>query len=210
MIKNSSIDNGKGFDWGRTSSDYARFRDIYPQEFYDRILDLGICKDGQEVLDIGTGTGVLPRNMYRYGAHFTGADISENQIEQAIKLSALNDMDIDYVVSSSEKLDFPENSFDVVTACQCFMYFNKEILMPNLHRILKPKGKVSTLFMAWLPDEDEIAMASEKLVLKYNPGWTGAGMKRHPASSDCINSSLFETEQAIAYDVKVAWKNTCM
>ena len=27
-----NIDGGKPFDWGRTSLDYARYRDIYPQE----------------------------------------------------------------------------------------------------------------------------------------------------------------------------------
>ena len=77
------IDKGKAFDWGKTSKDYAKYRDIYPQEFYDYILNLGLCKDGQKVLDIGTGTGVLPRNMYKYGATWVGTDIAENQIEQA-------------------------------------------------------------------------------------------------------------------------------
>lgn len=24
---------GKAFDWGKTSADYAKFRDSYPQEF---------------------------------------------------------------------------------------------------------------------------------------------------------------------------------
>ena len=28
-IENQSIDNGKGFDWGRISEDYVRFR-LYP------------------------------------------------------------------------------------------------------------------------------------------------------------------------------------
>lgn len=27
-ITNKNIDGGKTFDWGRTSSDYAKFRDI--------------------------------------------------------------------------------------------------------------------------------------------------------------------------------------
>ena len=49
------IDKGKPFDWGKTSDDYAKYRDIYPQEFYEYILNLGLCKDGQKVLDIGTG-----------------------------------------------------------------------------------------------------------------------------------------------------------
>lgn len=32
-----SIDGGRSFDWGRTSTDYAKFRDIYPQEFYPQL-----------------------------------------------------------------------------------------------------------------------------------------------------------------------------
>ena len=49
-----NIDKGKPFDWGKTSEDYAKYRDIYPQEFYDYILALGLCKNGQKVLDIDT------------------------------------------------------------------------------------------------------------------------------------------------------------
>ena len=36
-ISNKSIDGGKAFDWGKTSADYAKFRDIYPREFYEKI-----------------------------------------------------------------------------------------------------------------------------------------------------------------------------
>lgn len=71
-IKDKRIDGGKAFDWGRTSGDYARFRDIYPTEFYEKIAARGIGISGQSVLDLGTGTGVLPRNMCRFGAKWTG------------------------------------------------------------------------------------------------------------------------------------------
>ena len=37
-IKDIRIDGGKAFDWGKTSSDYAKFRDIYPEEFYKKFL----------------------------------------------------------------------------------------------------------------------------------------------------------------------------
>ena len=67
-ISDKNIDEGKPFDWGRTSADYARFRDIYPQTFYDKIVNRKLCLYGQSVLDVGTGTGVIPRNLYRYGA----------------------------------------------------------------------------------------------------------------------------------------------
>jgi len=179
VLSNKDIDNGRAFDWGRVSSDYAKYRDIYPEEFYRRIIEIGLCTKGQRVLDLGTGTGVLPRNLYRYGADFIGVDISENQIKQARLLSKEAGMKIDYVVASAENFVFPDNSFDVVTACQCFMYFDKTIALPRIHNVLKPSGHFCILFMAWLPDESDIANNSEKLVLKYNPSWTGCGMKRY-------------------------------
>lgn len=177
-IINKYIDGGKSFDWGKTSVDYAKFRDVYPQEFYDKIISRKLCIRGQSILDMGTGTGVLPRNMYHYGAKWTGTDISENQIEQAKILS--KGMNIDYYVQSAENIDFPDDSFDVITACQCFWYFNHEQIMPKLLRMLKPAGCILVLYMAWLPFEDKIAGASEKLVLKYSPRWSGAGETIHP------------------------------
>lgn len=188
-IRNKNIDGGKAFDWGKTSSDYAQFRDIYPQEFYDKIINRNLCIKGQSVLDIGTGTGVIPRNMYRYGAKWTGTDISENQIEQAKILS--QDMNIDYCVTSAENIDFPDNSFDVITACQCFWYFNHEQTNSKLFKMLKPGGRILVLYMAWLPFEDKVAEASEKLVLKYSPKWSGAGETIHPIFiPECYNKNF--------------------
>ena len=62
-IKDKNIDNGKPFDWGRASSDYANFRDIYPREFYEKITSCGLCIDGQDVLDLGTGTGAAAEKL---------------------------------------------------------------------------------------------------------------------------------------------------
>lgn len=200
-ITDSNIDGGKAFDWGKTSEDYAKFRDIYPQKFYDKILDRKLCIDGQNVLDMGTGTGVLPRNMYRYGAKWTATDISENQIEQAKLLS--EGMDIDYYAQSAENIDFPEHSFDVITACQCFWYFDHVHLIPKLYRMLRTGGRILILYMAWLPFEDEIAGASEKLVLKYSPKWSGAGETLHPISiPDCYREK-FELVYHEEYPLKV-------
>ena len=188
-IINKNIDGGKPFDWGRTSSDYAKYRDIYPQLFYDKIIDRGLCTADQNVLDLGTGTGVLPRNLYRYGAKWTATDISENQIEQAKLLS--KGMDIDYHTVSTENICFPDECFDVITACQCFWYFDHPQVMPNLSRMLKPGGSLLVLYMAWLPYEDKIAEASEKLVLKYSPKWSGAGEKVHPIEiPDCYRENF--------------------
>ena len=71
-MQNQNIDHGNKFDWGKTSADYARFRDIYPPQFYEMILNRNSGAAGQRVLDVGTVTGILPRNLYAAGAHWTG------------------------------------------------------------------------------------------------------------------------------------------
>lgn len=202
-IFDKRIDSGKAFDWGKASSDYAKYRDIYPEEFYQKIVDLGLCVRGQKVLDLGTGTGVLPRSMYNYGAEFVGTDISENQIIQAKELSAALNMNIAYEVASAENVNYPKNTFDVITACQCFFYFDHEVVMPKLAQLLKPNGKLLILYMAWLPFEDEIAGKSEALVLKYNPTWSGAGETKHPISLPDCTSRYFDVVHSSEYDLAI-------
>ena len=202
-ITDLRIDSGKTFDWGRTSEDYAKYRDIYPEEFYKKITDRGLCIKGQKVLDLGTGTGVLPRNMYRFGADWTGTDISPEQINQAEILAKKAGMKIDFQAVSAEDAVFPESTFDVITACQCFWYFNHEKVMPKLSGFLKKDGRLVILYMAWLPFEDPVAGESEKLVLKYNPKWSGAGETRHPIYIPDVVYEYFDLEEHEEYDVKI-------
>lgn len=203
MITKQHIDGGKGFDFGRTSVDYAKYRDIYPAEFYRHLMALGIGTQGQNVLDIGTGTGVIPRNLYPYGAHFVGTDIAANQIEQAKRLAEAAGMDIEFRCAPAENMDFPHGTFDAVTACQCFTYFNHDVLAPQLSRILKPGGAFAVLYMAWLPYEDEIAGASEELVLRYSPNWTGCGETRHAIEIPPVYAPYFAIESSEVFDLSV-------
>ncbi len=174
---------------GKTSEDYAKFRDIYPQEFYDKIVNRQLCINGQNVLDVGTGTGVLPRNMYRYGARWTGTDISVNQIEQAKILS--RGMDIEYSPLATENIDFPDNFSMLSLHVSAFgiLIINRFVI--SFSRMLKPGGRILVLYMAWLPFEDEIAGESERLVLKYSPKWSGAGETIHPIDiPDCYKEKF--------------------
>lgn len=200
-IKN--IDGGSGFDFGKTSADYAKYRDIYPEEFYRHFLENSVGIRGQKVLDVGTGSGVIPRNMYRFGADFTGTDISENQIAEAKRLAAQQGMDIAFTACPAEKMPFPESSFDAVTACQCFFYFDHDLLAPRLHSLLKKDGILAVAYMGWLSGDDSTAKASEQLVLKYNPKWTGYGEVRHENHIPEIYGRYFETVKSEMFDLDV-------
>lgn len=59
------IDGGKPFDWGRTSDDYATYRPGPPDSLFRRLAEFGVGRPGQRILDLATGTGVMPRGLAR-------------------------------------------------------------------------------------------------------------------------------------------------
>lgn len=197
MIKLGHVDNGKSFDFGKTSADYAKYRDIYPESFYQSLIKFGVGTAGQRVLDLGTGSGVIPRNMLRFGARFVGGDIAQAQIEQAKSLS--EGMDIEYIVCTAEETGQPDSSFDTVTAAQCFWYFDIPRAIPELHRILKPHGGFARLSMIALPRESKIAAKSEELVKQFNPDWSGDNFDRVKLAAPDWLGDMFYVETLHTY-----------
>lgn len=171
MIINKKFDNGKSFDWGLTSADYAKYRDIYPKEVYQKLSELGVANDGMSWLDLGTGTGVLPQNLYNKNANIIGVDITEEQIIFAKNKADENGWNIKYIVAPAENTKLPDHSFDTITAAQCFFYFDREIMIREIKRLLKPNGKFIKVYLTYTLD-DEIAAFSHNLVKELNKNWT--------------------------------------
>ncbi len=91
--------------------------------------------------------------------------------------------DVDFICADAHDLPLDDASFDAVTALQCWVYFDKEKLLPELHRILKTNGFLYVIFLTWLPNEDKIIRKSLELVKHYNPDWSGF-MKRFGDQAD--------------------------
>jgi 2-polyprenyl-3-methyl-5-hydroxy-6-metoxy-1,4-benzoquinol methylase len=85
---NAEVDGGIGVDWGKTSRDYAEHRPGPPQSFYQKLAALEIGLPEQKVLDLGTGTGVIARQMARQGCEVWATDISQTQVKMAQTLAA--------------------------------------------------------------------------------------------------------------------------
>ena len=180
-----TVDDGKAFDFGKTSKAYAKYRDIYPEEVFEKLHEIGVGVQGSRWLDLGTGTGVIPRGLAKYGADIVATDISEQQITEAIALSK-DYYNIKYEVLAAEDISYPELSFDAVTACQCFWYFDPNTVVPVIKSLLKPGGVFLKLYMSYLKEES-IAQDSNSIVKRINGNWKGAS----PALQD-LNTHYFE------------------
>jgi SAM-dependent methyltransferase len=169
-----SIDPGRSIDWGRTSSDYAEFRPGPPPSFYERLRELGVGVEGQRILDLGTGTGVLARAFALAGCRAVAVDISEGQIEMARALAQGERLVVEFRVAPAEDTELPAASFEAVTANQCWLYFDRDRAVAEVKRLLAPGGVLVVSHFTYLPRLDPIARGSEELVLRFNPQWTAA------------------------------------
>jgi SAM-dependent methyltransferase len=169
----AALDGGCAIDWSRTSADYAAHRPGPPQRLFEVLATLGIGRPAQRVLDLGTGTGLVARELARRGAMVTGIDIAPGQIAAARESAADEGLAIDFVVAAAEAAPFAAASFQVAIASQCWMYFDVERTLAELRRLLTPDGVLVTTHFSWLPRVDPIARASEALVLAANPQWRG-------------------------------------
>ena len=201
MVQRSEFDNGRDIDWGKASADYAKYRPGPPISLYKMLQAHGVGLPGQTALDQGTGTGVFGRQLAKQGCCVTGTDISENQIQFARELAKTDHQDnIEFLVSPAEINPFPDHSFDIISASQCFVYFDKPKWIPEAKRLLRPGGKIVIAFFQWLPLQDPISGATEQLVLKNNPDWTAHSLKGHVNQFEDWFKNDFRQTALLVYD----------
>jgi SAM-dependent methyltransferase len=198
-------DGPNEIDWGRTSNDYSTYRPGPPPSFYHRLAALGVGLPQQTILDLGTGTGVLARQFAQQGAIVTGIDISEEQILAARRLAADEKLDVNFLIACAEDLSFANSTFDVATANQSWLYFDKSKLIPELRRALIPNGWLVTSHFCWLPRLDPIANQTEKLVLSFNPNWSAADWSGDIPACPIAMEPFFDVRAMFYYDEPIVF-----
>ena len=150
------VDPGKAFDWGKTSADYGQYRPGYPASFWRRLEALGVGLAGQRVVDVGTGTGVMAREFARRGCRVVGVDVSAGQVAEARRLAEGEGLRAEWAVAAAEETGLPGASWDLVSASQCWLYFDKARAIREVKRLLAPGGRLLTCHLCWLPRLDAI------------------------------------------------------
>src|ERR1700759_129080 len=104
-------------------------------------------KIGGRVLEVGVGTGIsLP--LYGANVRIFGTDISEAMLRKAKqRVDELHLKNVEgLAVMDAEKLEFPDNSFDVVMAQYVVTAVpNPEVALDEFSRVLRPGGELIIL-----------------------------------------------------------------
>ncbi len=115
---------------------------IHDANKIEAILDMVGINQGANVLDIGTGTGVLlPYLQKRIGenGHITAIDIAEGMLK--IARTKYNASNITFIHGDFIQENLTEDSFDIIICYSVFPHFdNKQIAVSKMARLLKDGG----------------------------------------------------------------------
>jgi trans-aconitate methyltransferase len=122
------------------------------------VVDLLAPRQGERILDLGCGDGVLTAKLASLGCHVIGVDSSAQQVGAAQKLG------LDARVMSGEALDF-DNEFDAVFSNAALHWMRDSArVIAGVHRALKPHGR----FVAELGGDGCVAKIKKALVEALN------------------------------------------
>jgi SAM-dependent methyltransferase len=131
-----------------------------------RLVRFAGVKAGQNVLEVGCGTGVVSITAARAGAKVTGSDLTPELLAQAKQNSAIAGFDIDWHEADVENLPFADARYDVVLSQFGHMFAPRpEVAIAQMLRVLKPGGTIA--FSTWPADHYIGRMFS--LTARYMP-----------------------------------------
>ncbi|MCY9871321.1 class I SAM-dependent methyltransferase [Vibrio barjaei] len=195
-------------DFGKTASDYAQHREGFPRTLLSRLQSYAIGLSGQSILDIGTGTGTLARQFALQGSRVSALDVASELIEQAKLLDRLVGAEVDYHLGNAEALPFADCSMDVISAGQCWHWFNAELVARECHRVLKPGGALVICHFDWLPIVGNMVELTESLILKHNSNWSmGGGSGLYPRWLSDLSTEGFQHLETFSFDLDVPYSH---
>ncbi len=128
--------------WGANMEGHARKRGI----------ELAQVQDGECVLDVATGTGLILAELARQNPHGlnAGIDISEGMFAKAQEKLSRMGAQVELKIGSAFEIPYPDHTFDLLTNGYMFdlMPFDAmPKILAEFRRVLKPTGRLILINM---------------------------------------------------------------
>lgn len=118
------------------------------QELRQRTLTLASLHPGEQVLDVGCGTGTLAMEAQRHvgsAGYVIGIDPGEEQIARARAKATRHHAPVEFQIGVIEQLPFPDQTFDVVLSTLMMHHLPvglKRQGLTEVARVLRPGGRL--------------------------------------------------------------------
>ena len=174
---------------------YKTARPSYAQAFIDYLSRDRHLGPGSVVADIGSGTGILTRQLLDLGAQVFA-------VEPNAEMRAIAEEDLAAwsgfisVDGSASQTSLPDKSVDMVFAAQAFHWFDPQAFKQECRRILRLDGEV---FLVWNQRElsSPVNRENEAVFREYCPNFKGysGGKAERPDDIAAFFPGGFETRR---------------
>lgn len=193
-------------EFGVAAADYAAHRQGHPAETFRRLAAMGLGLPGQDVVDLGTGTGDVARRLARAGARVTGVDPSTLLLAEATRLATADGVRVHWHHGAAEATGLPTASADLVTVAQAWHWFDAPRAAAEVRRVLRPGGAVAIVYFDWLEGRASIVDTTLALVARHRtaPMPTATTVGHHgvyPTFLDHLGDAGFAQLEWFGYDV---------
>ncbi|ODQ60829.1 hypothetical protein WICANDRAFT_28518 [Wickerhamomyces anomalus NRRL Y-366-8] len=125
------------------ATNYTSYRPAYPPSFFKKLSNYH-KGDRKLAVDVGCGPGEATYPLVKYFDHVVGVDISEVMIKEASKLRKGEILQkVEFKVGSGESIPAEPHSVDLLTAAECFHWFDHEKFFQEACRVLKLGGTLA-------------------------------------------------------------------
>lgn len=168
-----------GLSFGNLAETYHRIRPPYSQALLDRAQEELELEAGARVLDLAAGTGRLTEELHRRFADVVAVEPDERM--RAVHRGAL--------AGSAEEIPLDEASVDAVFVGEAFHWFDPQAAIPELERVLRPRGGLAIVSTHWWETEPPLPDAALQVL---SEPWERSQPLRRPPWDDAFDGSPFE------------------
>ena len=130
---------GKVFD--EIAAEYDRHRPAYPDELIDRACQVAGIGRGDQVLEVGCGSGQLTRALLARGLRVTALEPGQNLI--ALARRNLGGGAVEFVNAQFEDAPLPREQFRAVFSASAFHWVDPEVSWQKAADVLVPGGTLA-------------------------------------------------------------------
>ena len=159
----------KSGDYTGLANGYSRHRPDYCPSVLDALLGL-LNKPVADVdfVDVGAGTGIWTRMVYRKGVKSVTA-IEPNDDMRVAGMTDSANTTIRWLAAHAEQTGAPEGSSDWLTMASSFHWANFDAATREFHRLLRPQGRFTALWNSRLIEANPLLVEIEAHLCAMRP-----------------------------------------